>query len=194
MQGAAIGVSKSMSSLSGNNPDQISIAISACLLGEPVRYDGGHKYVPEIVNALKQSFDLIPICPEVAIGLGVPRPPIKLVQTEIGIRAKGVVDPDIDVTSELNGYGVEIGDKYKHISGYVFKARSPSCGVISTPVLNESGVEVITGTGIFANAVVRALPRLPVAEETELLDIESLKEFIERVLAYHQTKADKSSG
>ena len=118
---------------------KIPVAISACLLGEPVRYDGKDKFCPQLVARLRQHFILVAICPEVAIGMSVPRAPIQLVQDGAGVRARGVQDPSKDVTELLADYGHNVADTQTEFFGYVFKARSPSCGLGSTPLFNING-------------------------------------------------------
>ncbi|MEE8482012.1 MAG: DUF523 domain-containing protein, partial [Acidiferrobacterales bacterium] len=106
---------------------KISVAISACLLGEPVRYDGSDKLQSQLVNRLRQYFELMPLCPEVVIGMGVPRPPIQLVFDGTGIRARSVEGTLHDVTDLLANLGREIAISRVELCGYVLKARSPSC-------------------------------------------------------------------
>ena len=106
---------------------KIPVGISSCLLGQTVRYDGGHKYDVYINRRLADFFDFRPFCPEVAIGLGTPRPPIRLVTTSDGLRVRGVKDPSRDVTEQLCDYGNRVAAKQAELCGYIFKSRSPSC-------------------------------------------------------------------
>lgn len=167
---------------------QPAIGISSCLLGQAVRYDGGHKRHAWIADVLSEVFEFRPVCPEVAIGLGAPRPPIQLVGDASEPRAVGVDDPEQDVTAPLRAYGREIaGTLGAGISGYILKAKSPSCGISGIPVHRaESGAPDGEGTGLYAREIMTALPLLPVVEEIELQDHEARVHFAERVFAYHR--------
>ena len=112
----------------GDPADEIRMGISSCLLGEEVRFDGGHKRDRFIVGTLSQFFRFVPVCPEVAIGLGTPREPIRLVSVGDDVRVRGVRTPDLDVTQPLRDYGREMADRLRDISGYILKRGSPSCG------------------------------------------------------------------
>jgi len=170
------------------NPGKIPIGISSCLLGEPVRFDGGHKYDPLINTQLADLFEFRPCCPEVAIGLGVPREPIQLVRTGQGIRIRGVNNPDIDVTRKLVDYGNRIAREFADICGYIFKARSPSCGMEGVATWTQQGKQAESnGTGAFAAALIRAYPDLPVTDETRLQDAVLRKHFIEDVFAWYRS-------
>lgn len=160
----------------------IRIGISSCLLGEPVRYDGGHKRDNLIIETLGRLFAFVPVCPEVAIGLGVPRAPIRLVGDPHAPRALGVDDATLDVTGKLSAYGVRMARELDGISGYIFKSRSPSCGL--------QGVEVYpygaTAAGLYARAFMDIQALLPVAEESQLADPALRDDFIERVYEYRR--------
>ncbi len=160
---------------------RIAIGISACLTGERVRYDGTDKSEHALVAALGRHFELIPLCPEVAIGLGVPRPPIALYGDALAPRACFVHDPARDVSDALLRYAQEQARRLT-IHGYVFKARSPSCGLHDTPITTDSGTA--HGAGLYARALLAALPGLPVADEQALQDTETLAAFISRVQAH----------
>lgn len=167
--------------------DRITIGVSSCLLGEAVRHDGRDKRNGLIIEELGQLFAFRSCCPEVAIGLGVPRPPIQLVATGpgSGARARGVADPSLDVTEALvaqAGQFVRSGA----ISGFVFKRGSPSCGVESVPRVSGQGVQLADGRGVFAAALIARLPDLPVAEESRLEDPPWRLNFIECVRVYHR--------
>src|SRR3569832_1847803 len=110
--------------------DKVRVGISACLLGERVRYDGNHKHDAYITGTLAKVFEFVAVGPEVAIGMGVPRPPIQLVGEAAQPRAIGVGDPALDVTAALTAYGRRMAVELDDISGYIFKAKSPSCGLL----------------------------------------------------------------
>lgn len=165
---------------------KITIAVSSCLMGEPVRYDGKDKRNETVVSVLSEYFDVIPVCPETGIGMGVPRPAIQLIEKPDGrLRACGVEDKSRDVTDELVSYTGTVAEQLKNVSGYVFKARSPSCGVDSTPVFSESGEQIKQGRGIFAQAITNTYPDLPVVEESEIEDKEHCEEFMNNIRVYH---------
>lgn len=162
----------------------IVIGVSSCLLGHQVRYDGAHKKHPMIESQLCSNFRCLPLCPEYAIGMGVPRQPIKLVQLEDTIHALGVNDNTLDVTGQLRAYGEFVAQQYPTLCGYVFKARSPSCaiGTVALFDMNENPLGVTSG--IYAQRVLQSIPGLPVIEESELTDKASVNRFIKRVIDY----------
>ncbi|HQU16357.1 MAG: hypothetical protein B7Z66_12890 [Chromatiales bacterium 21-64-14] len=168
------------------SPAPIRIGISSCLLGEPVRYDGNHKRDPFITEVLARYFEFVPVCPEVGIGLGVPRPPIRLVDTPDHPRAVGVRDPALDVSDRLRVFGRRTATALSDLSGYLFKARSPSCGLDRVPVYRTTGGVAGRGTGLYARQIVKRHPLLPVEEEGRLNDPALRENFIERVFAYHR--------
>lgn len=163
----------------------IRLGISACLLGERVRYDGGHKLDPYISDTLGRHFEWVRVCPEVAIGLGVPRPPIRLTGSAAAPRAVGVADPQLDVTAKLAGYGRRMARELTDISGYILKSRSPSCGVDGVKVHGRRTVTA-NGRGIYAAAFIGQHPLLPVEQEEQINDAERRDNFLERVFAYHR--------
>ncbi len=174
--------------------EAVRIAVSSCLLGEAVRYDGGDKYYPYLVETLGRFVEFDPLCPEVAIGLGVPRPPIRLVRTTDGVHALGVDDPQLDVSERLQEYAGEVADEIAAISGYVFKQDSPSCGLWHVPVFDADGTQVDQGSGLFAAAIHRRLPNLPVEEEGTLADPLRRDNFLVRVFALHRWQALRRRG
>ncbi len=176
------------------NEERIKVGISSCLLGQQVRYDGGHKRDPYINGTLSDYFDFIPLCPVVAIGLTIPRPPIRLVQKGEEIRVVGVKDPTIDVTEQLHAYGREMGERQGKIGGYIFKARSPSCGMERVKVYDEQGRTRGKAAGAFAHSLMKKLPLLPVEEEGRLGDARLRENFIMRVFVYHHWQQMVASG
>lgn len=163
----------------------IRIAVSSCLLGEKVRYDGSDKYDDFIAQNLGKIFEFVSICPEIAIGLGVPRPPIKLEGTPAHPRAVGVYDPAIDVTDALIDYGKKLANELGTVSGFIFKSQSPSCGLDSTEIFQE-GHPALLGSGLFALTIRQALPALPVIDEVQLAVLEKRDRFLEQIFTYHQ--------
>lgn len=165
---------------------KIRIGVSSCLLGQPVRYDGNHKQDDFIVDKLGRFFEWVPLCPEVAIGLGVPRPPIRLVGSSTAPRAVGVKDAGLDVTDKLAAYGKQQARKLNDISGYIFKSKSPSCGMERVKIYAPGQALRNNGRGIYAHAFLAAQPYLPAEEEGRLGNPRLRENFIERVLAYHR--------
>jgi uncharacterized protein YbbK (DUF523 family) len=168
----------------------LRIGISACLLGERVRYDGGHRRDAALVEALGAVATLVPVCPEVEIGLGTPREPIRLERRGGALR---LVAPGsgADHTDAMRRYSARRLEDLAalDLSGFVLKARSPSCGLESVPVHEESGPADLppgSGRGLFAEALLARFPDLPVEEEGRLADPDARARFIERVLAHRR--------
>ena len=153
-------------------------------MGRDVRYDGSNKYQPQLIAELSKWFELLPVCPEQDAGLGVPRPPVQLVQIDNEVHALGVEDASLDVTGALLQYAQRLLPELQTLSGFVFKARSPSCGIASTPLFDLNGSELEKRGGLFAAFVRTHFPDLPMAEEEELLNEMGISEFIERVKRY----------
>ncbi len=156
------------------------VGISACLLGEPVRYDGRHKYAAQIVETLSDVVSWVPLCPETEAGLGVPRPPVELIGSPDSFRVVGVENPGLDVTTTLLDYSRQKVQNLGRISGFILQCRSPSCGLKSTP-FRESG---LLGAGVFAGMFKHEFPELPVAEDVDLDSADALDEFLQRVRRY----------
>ncbi|MEI6413695.1 MAG: DUF523 and DUF1722 domain-containing protein [Pseudomonadota bacterium] len=166
---------------------RIRLGISSCLLGQKVRFDGGHKHNGYITESLGRFFDFVPFCPEVAIGLGIPRPPIRLVKSEQKIWARGVRDPSLDVTARLAAYAKEVALlKLPGVSGYLLKKGSPSCGMARVKVYSPEGLPVTGSAGIYAATLMALHPELPVEEEGRLMDPVLRENFIERVFVYYR--------
>lgn len=169
-------------------PPRLRIGVSSCLLGQKVRYNGGHKRDNWIARTLARHFELVPICPEVAIGLGVPRAPIQLVRRGNRVRAVGVDDDSLDVTRALTRYGRDMGRALDDLCGYVFKAHSPSCAMAGVAVRGAHGK---THAGLYAYALMKARPGLPVEDEDRLRDPAVRAQFLARVRAYASRRATR---
>lgn len=159
------------------------LGISSCLLGNKVRYDGGHKHNRYITSRLSEFFEFISYCPEVAIGLGTPREPIRLVKHSSGIRAENSNNPDVDLSDALRTYAESV--QLHSLSGCIVKQGSPSCGMLDVEVMQN---EILShnGRGIFTARLMQLFPELPVEEEGRLMDQHVRENFIARVFAYHQ--------
>jgi len=159
------------------------IAVSACLLGKSVRYDGGHRRNSYVLNELIKQFELTELCPEVSIGMGIPRPPIKLVGDIDQPKALGVEDQNLDMTQKLEAYSYSTMNKFKNISGVILKKGSPSCGVQNVKVYNPNNDHYESkGKGIFARILIQEYPSLPVIDEVMLNDAKQKQNFIKSVL------------
>lgn len=172
-----------------NSPSKIRLAISACLLGHSVRFNGGHKESRLCSRTLAEHFEFVPLCPEVAIGMGTPREPIRLVGEPEQPRAVGTVDNSLDVTDALHAYGQQMASQHSDICGYIFMQQSPSCGVERVKVYAANGIPAKNGSGIYANAFCAARPDLPVEEDGRLNDPVLRENFLTRVYAYARWQA-----
>ncbi|WP_019602085.1 YbgA family protein [Teredinibacter turnerae] len=176
--------------------EKIRIGISSCLLGEQVRFDGGHKHQKYITRELAKFFEFRSFCPEVAIGLGIPREPIRLVlddDRDHPIRVVGTKDPSIDVTQDLIDCANAQQVWLKDLSGYIFKKDSPSCGMERVKAYRNSQ-PTRQGVGLFARTVMENNPLIPVEEEGRLNDEDLRENFIERVYVYHRWRALVAEG
>ncbi|MBF0137213.1 MAG: DUF523 domain-containing protein [Magnetococcus sp. DMHC-1] len=140
------------------------LGVSACLLGQKVRYDGNHKQDPSLARLYGRDVTFIPICPEVEAGLGIPREPLRLEGDVAAPRAMTMYTRQ-DLTDLLTTHARKrLADLATlNLQGFVFMSRSPSCGLDSVPVLQEQG-QVVLGRGIFAQACARCFPGLPMLE------------------------------
>ena len=168
----------------------IRVGISACLLGQEVRYDGGHKRDSFLTNVLGRFVEFVPVCPEVEAGFGTPREAMRLQRTGSAISLV-TVQTGRDVTAPMDRLirrrvpALEAED----LSGYVLKKSSPSCGLERVKVSGRHSVPSASGQGLFAAALVARFPQLPVEEEGRLLDPMLRENFVERVFAYSRLRA-----
>lgn len=166
--------------------DKPRVGVSACLMGDKVRYDGGHRRHPLVHDQLATLVCLTRVCPEVGIGLPVPRPPIQVVELDGERRVRGVARPEQDVTEALRD---QAGHLDTPLSGFVLKSRSPSCGLGTTPVHDRDGAPRGLGHGAFAEALTRRHPGLPVANDIDLDDPLFARAFVLRVFCHHHWRA-----
>ena len=162
------------------------IGISSCLLGQKVRYDGTAKRDRWLVERLGRYVDYEPVCPEMAIGLGAPRPPIRLVGSVDAVRVVGIADPSIDVTEALEDFALATASRLHAISGYVFMSKSPSCGMERVKLYGPHGQAEKKGVGAYARVLMASLPHLPCEEEGRLNDPVLRENFVNRVFAYRR--------
>jgi uncharacterized protein YbbK (DUF523 family) len=158
------------------------VGISRCLLGGEVRYDGGHKRDALLVS-LAHEVEWVPVCPEVEVGMGVPREPIQLRQAESGVRLVGV-ETAFDWTERMESWARRRIDELMtwNLAGFVLKARSPSCGVRDVAVYGRHAVA--GGRGMFADLLLGTLPDLPVTDEEDLHDPHRRAAFLTQVRQY----------
>lgn len=165
----------------------LRLGISRCLLGDEVRYDGGHKRDSFLTDVFGRYVEWVPVCPEVEAGLGTPREPMRLVGDPTRPRLMTITSGKdhtealermtADRITQLNGMD---------LSGYVFKKDSPTCGVERVRIYNERGMPARKGIGIFAHAFIERFPLIPVEEEGRLCDPSLRENFIERVFCYRR--------
>ena len=177
------------------NLNKAKIAVSSCLIGHQVRFDGGHKNNRYIADILSNWFDFVPLCPEMAIGLGVPRPTIRLVNLDGRVEAVSNDDNRVTYTQELRTFAEKTAPGLTGISGYIFKKDSPSCGMARVKVYSgENRPPERNGVGIYADYIMQAHPNLPVEEEGRLQDPGLRENFLERVFLYARWQAFIASG
>lgn len=161
------------------------LGISECLMGKEVRYNGGHKLSKFCTQVLSQYFDFQPICPEVQIGLSVPRPTIRLAEKAGEVRVIATDNPDVDYSKDLVKLAQDVAPSMKGLSGFIFMQKSPSCGIKSTKVYGEKGQPVYMSDGAFSGELKKLLPLMPVTESGRLNDNPIKENFIASVYAYH---------
>ncbi len=169
-----------------HNPPQIPIkvGISACLLGQNVRYDGGHKHDHYITDTLGRYLEFVPVCPEVEAGFGIPRETLRLVGDPAAPRlmtTRSKKDMTETMTEWAKGRVRELARE--NLCGFIFKSRSPSSGMARVKVYRNSGQPSPTGVGLFARQFMDHFPLLPVEEEGRLHDPVLRENFIERLFA-----------
>jgi uncharacterized protein YbgA (DUF1722 family)/uncharacterized protein YbbK (DUF523 family) len=173
--------------------DKIPVGISSCLLGEKVRFDGQHQLDNYVEKTLGNYFEFRSFCPEVAIGLGIPRRPIRLVTAGDAVRCVSTVDETLDYTQALT----DCADAQRHwhtdLCGYILKKSSPSCGMERVKVYDTHRARR-DGVGIYAATLLRNFPDLPVEEEGRLGDPVLRENFIQRVYVLARWKALLAQG
>ncbi len=164
----------------------VRIGISSCLLGERVRYDGGHKRDDYLVDVVGRYVEWVPVCPEVEAGMGTPRETVQLTQVDGDIRM--LTKNGVDHTELVDWFARQRFQSLERakLSGYILKSRSPSCGMERVPVVQAEGAALRNGRGIFASRLVEAFPHLPVEEERRLHNPRIRENFIGRVFACYR--------
>ncbi len=169
-------------------PLPVTIGISACLMGQNVRYDGSHKHDRYVTETLGRFFRIVPVCPEVECGLPVPREPMRLERHAEGVRLVAI-ETRADHTGRMLAWCAKrvVELEQENLCGFIFKKNSPSSGLYDVTIYHD-GIAEEMGRGLFAGAVTEHFPHLPVEEAERLHDRELMKNFIERVLAYRRWK------
>jgi uncharacterized protein YbgA (DUF1722 family)/uncharacterized protein YbbK (DUF523 family) len=170
--------------------EPIRIGISSCLLGQKVRFDGGHKRDAFLVDTFGTFVEWVPVCPEVELGLGTPREALRLVRKGDEIRMVNTRSGR-DISTEMRQWAQARVDALagEQLCGYVLKKDSPSCGMERVKIYAEAGMAEKNGRGFFAEALMARFPRLPVEEEGRLSDPRLRDNFVERVFAYVRLRA-----
>lgn len=173
---------------------KLKLGISACVLGQKVRFDGGHKKSAFCADELSDFACFVPLCPEVAVGLPIPRPTIRQVKKD-NIITVSRPDGSGDVTEALKQYGRQAVDKYQDLAGFIFCAKSPSCGMERVKVHHHHGKgSESNGVGLFAEQIMLGNPCLPVEENGRLNDSVIRENFITRIFAYQKWLELKQEG
>jgi uncharacterized protein YbgA (DUF1722 family)/uncharacterized protein YbbK (DUF523 family) len=167
----------------------IKVGVSTCLLGQKVRFDGGHKHDHYLTDILGPHFRFVPVCPELEVGMGVPREAVRLEGDIEAPRMVGNKTGD-DWTDRMNDYAQTrvLRSDLADLSGYILKKNSPSCGMERVKIHVKPGTISKTGVGLFASALINAYPHLPVEEEGRLHDDRLRDNFIVRVFAYYRLR------
>jgi len=162
----------------------IRLGVSTCLLGEKVRYDGGHKRDAWLVDELGRWVEWVSVCPEVEIGMGIPRPSVRLVEVAADEELR-MLSPDTgeDFTARMQSFAkARVAElRALELDGYVLKKNSPSCGMARVKVWGFSGPQGKDGVGLYARELLAAWPHLPIEEEGRLCDPVLRENFVERI-------------
>lgn len=167
----------------------IRVGISSCLLGKKVRFDGGHKQDSFLVHTFGRWVEWVPVCPELEVGMGVPRESVRLVERAGEIRlvaSRSGADWTERMVELARRRAAELAEA--QLDGFVLKKDSPSCGMERVKVYRDGGMPVKNGVGLFARALLARAPSLPVEEEGRLNDPRLRDNFVERVFAHHRLR------
>lgn len=170
------------------------LGVSACLLGNRVRFDGGHKANSFVSTELKDFVEYIAVCPEVEAGFSTPRPAMQLRLNEKEIQMVISNNNEMDVSQQMRDFSKKRLNELSELDGFIFKKNSPSCGVYRVPlVVSKHEHRKKVATGLFAQAFIERYPLIPVEEEGRLNDPELRENFMERVFAYQRWKGMENS-
>jgi uncharacterized protein YbgA (DUF1722 family)/uncharacterized protein YbbK (DUF523 family) len=165
----------------------IRLGVSSCLLGNEVRFDGGHKRDRFVTDLLGRFVEWVPVCPEVEVGMDTPRPALRLVGEGDSVRMVEIKS-GLDHTRSMERYSARRVRAFRSLDlcGYILKKDSPSCGMTRVKVYGEKSMPTRQGRGLFASALMEAYPNLPFEDEGRLNDPKLRENFIERVFAYQR--------
>jgi uncharacterized protein YbbK (DUF523 family) len=158
---------------------KIKVAVSACLLGQNVRYDGGNKFMDLNTYLNAEIFDLQPICPEVEMGLTVPRPPIQIINDN-SIRLVQAKYPENDLTQQMHAWFDRNLNHFKQYSGFILKSKSPSCGYQTTPHYQKNQ-QTTVGNGLFVHLLRKNFTHVPIIDEIKLMCLNTCSNFIQAI-------------
>ena len=170
-----------------NPKSRIKVGVSSCLLGENVRWDGDHKRDETVKNLLGKIFEWVPTCPEVEIGMGIPRETVQLTGSSKSPRLVGT-ESATDWTQRMNRYANKRSRELAKmdVCGYIFKSRSPSCGIARIKVTGNNGKATSRRHGLFSESFMQQCTLVPVEDEDRLHDARIRENFITRVFAYRR--------
>lgn len=178
-----------MNEISDEKSSRPLLGVSACLLGKPVRFDGGYKKNSFILLSLSNYINFESVCPEIEAGFGMPRPAMQLRQLGEETRLVFSKNPETDVTDQLINYSAKKVNSLEHLDGFIFKKNSPSCGSFRVPlVTHKDGFKNREGVGLFAKTFMDQYPLIPVEDEGRLNNAALCENFFERVYAYRRWK------
>ena len=173
--------------MDSQSESKIHVGISSCLVGEKVRWNGEHKKDVYIDKVLSQVFKWVLVCPEMEVGMGVPREPVYLTGSKENPRLLGK-QSKIDWTGKMRSYSRDRISEWQSLNlcGFIFKKNSPSCGMKEIPIYPDKGRPRAEGRGLFADNFIKHFPILPVEEEGRLRDPRIRENFIVRVFSYQR--------
>ena len=176
-----------MSAALSNEERPIRLGVSSCLLGNEVRFDGGHKRDRFVTDLLGKFVEWVPVCPEVEVGMETPRPALRLVSDGDDVRMVEIKSGR-DHTNAMNRYSAKRVRALRGLDlcGYILKKDSPSCGMTRVKVYGDKNMPTRQGRGLYASALMEAYPNLPVEDEGRLNDSKLRENFIERVFVYRR--------
>lgn len=167
------------------------IGVSSCLMGEPVRFNGGHKRHSWIINHLGKHVDFKMFCPEVGIGLPTPRPTLRIIATENGNRAVDSDTQNEDYTDALAQYYHQIAPQTEDLDGYLLMQGSPSCGMERVKLYNSHMIPEKSAAGIFAAELMAHQPHLPIEEGGRIGDAALAESFLSRLFVHHEWRTER---
>ena len=175
--------------------ERIRMGVSACLLGQQVRYDGGHKHDRYITDILGEYLEFVPVCPEVEAGFPIPRETFRLVGDPESPRLV-TTRSNVDHTERMLAWAEKrVAELEKeNLCGFIFKSDSPNSGLSRVKVYNAKGMAEKKGVGLFARAFTRHFPLLPVEEEGRLNDAKLRETFIEQIFTLKRWRETMACG